>query len=887
MRLVRVYRWLLILYPRRFRDEFEEEMVAFFREQLSEATPHGPAAMCSACAKALVDLVSCALAERWEAEKRNKRRGGNEMLVGLRAEAKYAIRTLANRPAVSITAVGILALGLGAVTLVFSVLDAVVLRPLPYVEPDRIFTIWNRYEGSPTHSSPPDYVDRRRDQRTLERIAAVAPTSMNLSGEFEPRHVQVAQVTSEFFEVFGVASLGGAPIRFPDELGGDATHLAILDYGLWQSVFGGDGRTEGGEDRTIELNGARYQVLGALPPGFDFPRGTEVYIPLVFSPSQLGDDFRGNEYLLNVGRLARNASVEELTRDMDRIAANVLERVPERRSFLERNGWGARVVPLHEQLTENVRPGLVILAIAVVLVLLVSAANVANLLLASASARVPELALRSSLGASRYRLVGQLVVESSLLSLAGGVCGLTLSSLVLSALPSIVPEDVPRLEQASLDLRALVMTVLVALAVGIVSGLVPAWQAARGGLHGVLRAGSSAKGLRCLRSALVVAEVALALILMTGAGLLVRSFEKLTGLDPGFAPGGRTILRLRLPASQYPGAGERVAFQASLLERLREIPGVRSAAVSDRVPLDGSNWTGTFHPVGYESTPGEPTPGAELNLVSAGYFETLGIPLLTGRDFSETDTASTPRVVILDEWTARRFWPGGAVGQYINMNGPEQEPALREIVGVVGHVRSRTLDEAGRMQLYFASNQLGGARVGVTLHLEGSAGPVITGVRDEIARLAPGLPLYGVRTLEDMVSGSLAFREFQLALLSVFAGLALALAAVGLYGVLSYSVGRRRAEIGIRMAMGANRRGIAALVLREALALFAFGLMLGSLAALFLARLLESELYGILPTDAPTFLTVALVLMLVACLASWLPARRASRLDPVEALRAS
>ncbi|HXV61138.1 MAG TPA: ABC transporter permease [Vicinamibacteria bacterium] len=887
MSLVRIYRWLLSLYPRKFRDEFEDEMVAFFREQLSEATPRGRAAICSASAKALVDLVGCALAERWEATNRDKRRGGNEMLLGLSAEAKFAIRTLSNRPAVSITAVGILALGLGAVTLVFSVLDAVVLRPLPYVESDRIVTIWNTYDGSPSHSSPPDYVDRRRDHRTLERIAAVAPTSMNLSGEFEPRHVQVAQVTSDFFEVFGVTSLRGAPIRFPDELGGDATHLAILDYGLWQSVFGSGGLVEEVEDRTIELNGARYQVLGVLPPGFDFPRGTEVYIPLVFSPSQLGDDFRGNEYLLNVGRLARNASVDDLSRDMDRIAASVLERVPERRSFLERNGWGARVVPLHEQLIENVRPALVVLAIAVVLVLLVSGANVANLLLASASGRVPELALRSSLGASRSRLVGQLVVESSLLSLAGGVCGLALSSLALSALPSIVPGDVPRLEQASLDMRALVMTAVVTLLVGIVSGLVPAWQAAGGRLHGALRAGSSTKGLRRLRSALVVAEVALALILMTGAGLLVRSFEKLTGLDPGFDPRGRIALRLRLPASQFPEAAERIAFQASLLERLEAIPGVRSAALSDRVPLDGSGWTGTFYPEGHELAPGQPTPGAELNLVSAGYFETLGIPLLAGRDFAETDTASTPRVVILDESTARRFWPGGAVGQYINMNGPRQEPALREVVGVVGHVKSRTLDEAGRMQLYFASNQVGGARVGVTLHLDGSAGPVMTRVREEIARLAPGLPLYGVRTLEDMVSGSLAFREFQLALLSVFAGLALALAAVGLYGVLSYSVSRRRAEIGIRMAMGAHGRGIAALVLREAVALSTFGLMLGSFAALFLARLLESQLYGILPTDAPTFLTVALLLLLIACLAAWLPARRASRLDPVEALRSN
>lgn len=880
MTLKALYRRLLHLYPPGFRREFGDEMESFFAERIEDARSRGRFALGLACCKAFADLFASAIAEQWDTVPRRRRRKDNEMLNGIGADLRSALRAIAKRPALSVTAVLTLAVGLGAASIVFAVIDAVLLRRLPYVEPDRIVMIWNLYDGGESYSAPPDYIDRLEQATTLESLAAVAPTTMNLSGELEPRHVDVARVSARFFDVFGVEDARGGPIRFPDERGPEPKNLAVLAHGLWQNGYGGEPDIRG---QTLELNGELHEIVGVLPEPFDFPRGTQIYVPLGFDPDELGDDNRGNEYLQNVGRLREGVSVDRARAEMETIAASVLDRVPERRDFLVRNGWGASVVPLREHLTENVRPALVVLGFAVVLVLAVSAANVANMLLSSLLARGRELAVRSSLGASRARLVRQLVVESSLLSFTGAALALLVSSTVLGFVPLVVPQDVPRIEQTQLDLWVFGFTLFMAAVTGVLCGIVPAWQASSGRLHGALRAGASGGSSKGLRRFLVVSEVALALTLLAGAGLLVRSFEVLTGLDPGFTAEGRVALRLQLPSSQYPEAGERLAFQRALLDGLRAIPNVHSAAVSDRIPLDGSGWTGTFRPVGYEPAPGESTPGGEFNVVSADYFRTLGIPLLAGREFSEADTADTARVVIVDALTAERFWPYGAVGERIQMGrSPESQ---REIVGVVEHVKARSLDEPERMQVYFASNQVGGSRLGVTLHVDGAMENAVTLAREEVARLDPGLPVYAVQSLDDLVASSLAFRRFQLELLGAFALFTVFLASVGLYGALAYSVSVRQVEMGVRVAMGARASAIAALVLKEATILVAFGLVAGALVSLALSRFFENLVFGVEATDPVSFTGAVVLLVTIAIVAAWLPARRASRVDPVEALR--
>jgi putative ABC transport system permease protein len=880
------YRRLLVLYPADFRDLYEEEMAEFFHDRLAEASrDRGSRGALLAFARAMADLLASSFRERLASGAR-KRKGEKNVVDGITADLKAALRSMARRPALAAAGASTLALGIGAATLVFSVVDAVLLRPLPFEDPERLVLIWNRYDTSLTSSSPPDYMDRRNGSRLLSASAAIATGSMNLSGGVEPRNVEVSRVTSSFFEVLGITPSTG-PVSFPGELPSDEvedSRLVVLSPALWRSAFGSDPAILG---RLVRLNGEPYQIVGVMPEGMDFPRGTELYVPLVFTSEQLADNYRGNEFLLNVARLAPGASLTAVSAEMDGIAASVLTRVPERRGFLERNGWGARVVPLYEHLTGSVRPALVVLSFAVLLVLLATSANLSSMILANVSSRERDLAVRSSLGASRLRLLRQLVLESLLLAVLGTALGLTLSLLATRSLPLWVPSDVPRLENAALDGRALAFAVGVALVAGLVSGLVPAWQGSGGRNPGALRLGRTISGSSRLRSGLVVAEVALALLLSVGVGLLVRSFERITRVDPGFDPAGRLSMRITMPASQYPAPSDRIELAKRLLETIEALPGVRAAAGSDRLPLDGSSWTGTFHPEAYVEARGAPTPGGDMNLVSPGYLATLGIPLLGGRDFLPTDDLDSPGVVLVDERTANRFWPQGAVGKRISLGRPER-PDYREIVGVVGHVKMSALDEEGRFQVYFPIAQTGWSRrLRFTIRTDGNPEILMASLRREIAGVAPELPLHSVRTLDDLVAASLSFRKFNLGVLGAFAFLALSLAAVGLYGVLSFSVGRRTAEIGIRMALGARATSVFGLVLREGFALVGLGCALGAAASLALSRFLAGLLFQVEPTDLATFAAVTAGLLAVSALAAWLPARRAAALDPVNALRAS
>ena len=801
------------------------------------------------------------------------------MFESLKSDFRSAFSTLRHRPGVAAAVVLTLSLGIAANTAVFSVVDAVLLRPLPYPEPERIVTLWNRYGATRTASSPPDYMDRRRESRLLEFSAAWTSRSANLAVEGEARRVETTRVTSDFFRVLGVDPFTG-PVALPEETSGGLDRVAILSFGLWRGAFGGDDML----GRTIRLDGESYLVTGVMPPGFDFPARTEIFLPLVFTPEQLADGFRGNEYLFEVARMKPEVALTELSREMAAIAASVLERVPKRREFLERNNFGADVVTLRDHLVGESRPALTMLAAAVFLVLLVTGANVAHILLASGSSRFHELVLRSSLGATSRRLFSQLVAESVLLSMTGGALGLALSFVLVGAAPRLLARELPGASEIALDGRAVAFTFVVALAMGVLCGLAPARTASGAAFRSSLRssASSSTGRARRLRSALVVSQVALALVVMIAAGLLVRSYERLSSRDPGFETAGRLGFGLDFPRSLYPEPEARAALARDLLERLRAIPGARSVAASARTPLGGNPWTGTFRPEGFDLASGVPVPGAEFNVVSPDFLRSLGIPLLRGRDFSSADdTGSTP-VVLVDRWTEERFWPEGAVGRRIEV-GDE----LYEVVGVVGHVHYESLDEPGRFQLYFPALQRYWWRhLDFTLEAESDAAVLIPYARAEVARLAPDLALQSIRPLDTLVADSLAFRELQAALVGAFGLVVLALAAVGIYGVLSYSVSQRRMEVGLRMALGATRKTILGLVLKEGLILSALGVALGWTGALAASRFFSGLLFEIEPTDTTSYLAVTAALSAVSLAAALVPALRASRTDPWSSLRA-
>lgn len=886
----RCYRFLLRLYPRSFRELFADEMVELLRDSLRAARRRsGVRGAVAIWSRAFVDLIISAATVRVEGRPcaqehepalpySSRRQDG--MITTIYQDFVDALRTLRRRPGPTLAIIATLALAIGANSSLFSVVDTVLLQPLPFTQPERLVMLWNRYGTQRTALSPPDYVDRRDQSELLVSVAAIRPdVALNLAGT-DSRQVRASRVTSAYFDVLGVRPLIGHA-AFAHEESGEVVDVAVLSHGLWQRSFGGDPGVIG---RDIELHGQKHTVLAVMGPDFNYPRGSEVWLPLTFTPQQLDDTFRGNEYLGMIGRIKDGVTLEQVRAEMDAIAARVIERVPERASYLANNGWGAVTVPLDDELVGRARPALWTLFGAVVLLLLIACVNVANVLLASTAERTRELALRSSLGASRGRLVRQLLTESLVLALAGCSGGLGLAFLSLRYFPAWIPHDIPRLEQVSLDLRVVAFTAVLAIASSLIFGTLPAWQGSAVRLRDFLQASVGRRGGRRLRGALVVVETALALVLLIGAGLLLRSFDALTKVDPGFASDQRLTFRLTLPASAYPEPQDRLAFQQGFLAQLRALPGLRAAAASSRVPLDGQPHTGTFHVVGHVPAPGEKTPGGEQNQVSPDFFRTLGIPLLAGRELIEAD-ATGPGVAIVDAWAADRFWPdGNALGQRIYFSSPERD---YEIVGVVGHVKQMSLDEEGRMQVYLPSNKFPLTDLTFTVHSEGSEPERLIGlIRHALGELAPDLPLFAVRTSDRLVAETVALPRFNLLVLGAFSLVAILLAALGLYGVLTRSVSLRTSELGLRMALGASTGAILRQVIREGLMLAGAGLVIGMAGAIAATRLMASLLYGVEPDDPTTFAVISLVLAGVALLATYLPARRAAHLDPVEALRA-
>ncbi len=798
-------------------------------------------------------------------------------------DVRYGLRMLRKNPGFTAVAVLTLALGIGANTAIFSVVNAVLLRPLPFHDPDRLVLIWNEYKGSPSSNSVPDYFDRRRQSETLEEIAAVNLVDFNLTGYGEPDRIPGSLVTASFFPLMGVDPDIGR-VFAPEEDQPDQNRVVVLSHGAWQRRFGGDPQIVG---RTIQLNGQAHTVIGVMPASFRLPlTDIEVWKPIAFASPQMSDDNRGHEYLDVVGRIRSGYTLEQVEAEMDTIAARVIETVPSRRNYLINAQWSAAVVPFHEQFVGDVRPALLVLLGGVGLVLLIACANVANLLLARGAFRRNEIAIRQSLGASPARIVRQLLAESLLLAALGGLGGLIIAHLGLRVLLVLSPANIPLLHTTAIDGWVLGFSALLALITGVVFGSVPALQAARVPLLGSLKQGGrggNGSGPHRTRSVLLVAETALTLMLLVGAGLLLRSFQSLVKDNPGFQTSDRLTFSITLPTSVYPEPYQRQALIREFLQRVAALPGVKAAGASHLLPFGGRNDTSTFHVENHLLAPGESPPGAAYRIITPGYLRSIGIPILQGRTFEESDTDEAALRVVVNKELARRRWPDqDPIGRRLSF-GPEGP--WREVIGVIGTVRNVGLDAQVDEQIYTPYTRFTPSTMSFVIHLEAAAVDLTRAIRSTLQALDPALPIYDIKSMDQRVGESVAPQQYSMLLLLLFAMVGLVLAGVGVYGVTAYAVSRRTHEIGIRMALGAQPRDILKLVVGQGMVLTLVGVGIGLMGAFVLTRFLESLLFGVTPTDPATFAAVSLLLVGVALLACYLPAHRATKVDPMVALR--
>ncbi len=807
---------------------------------------------------------------------------GVRMINELGQDIRYGLRQLRRNPGFTVVAVLTLALGIGANTAIFSMVRTILISPLPYRNPDRLLTIWNEYNGKPTLNSPPDYLDRRSQGRTLEAIAALRFANLNLAGNGPAQRLRAARVTASFFAVMGIRPEAGRTFTAREDAPGKGD-VAVLSHGCWQRRFGANPGLLG---TAIRLNGKPYTVLGVMPPDFSalFPR-TELWIPIAFTPQETADSFRGNEYLTVLARRKPQFTLAQVRAEMKTIAARVPQRFPERRDFLLSANWSAAVVPLREHYVGNVRPALLVLFTAVMLVLLIACVNVANLLLARASGREKEMALRSALGAGRGRVVRQLLVESVLLSGLGGAAGLLLARWGVGLARRFGPGTVPLLHRVHVDIPTVLFLVALSVLVGILFGLAPVFRLAPVHLRQSFKERSGRpgrKGHRRVGGALVALEIALSLILLAGAGLLIQSLHRLLQVDPGFQSAHRLTFGLSLPRTAYTTDAQRTALFREALRRLQALPGITAAGAVQSLPFAGDNETSTVRVEGRPVPQGQAPPSAEYRIVTPGYRRAMEIPLLSGRDFSRQDTADSRPVALVDAMAAKHFWPSqNPIGKRFSFGGD----SWREVVGVVGTVRNVGLDVVPHDQVYlpYAQHPL------PNMHfvLQTSTPPLQSAraVRETVSSLDRDLPVYDVRSMDQVLEASLSQRQSGVTALMAFALAALLLAAIGIYGVMAYSVNQRTHEIGIRMALGAEKRDVLKMVIGQGLKLALMGVAIGIAGALALTRFLASLLYGVKPTDPLTFIAVSLILVAVALLACYIPARRASRIDPMVALR--
>ena len=803
-------------------------------------------------------------------------------------DIRYALRALGRQPLFTLVAVLTLTLGIGANTAIFSLLYQVLLRPLPYPDADRLVFVWNMYPlmGLPQASvSIPDYIDRKTQAPAIEDATLFTSGRANLADGGQPEQVRALRVTPSFFTTLQRQPFLGRGFT-EDEARPDADKFVILSYGLWQSRYGGDRRLVG---RDIRMNGEAYRVVGVMPGDFRLMNDVGVFLPFSFTPQQMSDQARGNEFSQMIARLKSGATIEQLNGQMKIIVDRNLERLPQRQAFARTSGFGGFAVAIRQQLVGDARAPLYALQGVVLAVLLIACANVANLLLMRATGRNRELAIRTTLGAGHWRLVRQMITEGLVLSLFGAIGGLALGLIGVRTLIALSARQLPGVADASLHPPVLLFTVLLAVLTGVVFGLVPAVSVIRGNTSSLLKEdatrGSASRTTRLVRSSLVVVETALALMLLVGAGLLIKSFARLQEVDPGFSPERVLTTQITLPPSRYADAAARRAFWLRLLEKAKGIPGVTAAGVTSNVPFNGNVSSGSYSIVGYTPGPSEAAPHGRQEVAGGDYFRAMQIPVLQGRTFNDGDTADSPRVVVIDQYLVNRYFANrNPLGQEIQRGqGPQ---GRYTVIGVVGTINSIDLAQpVTKERLYYAIAQQPQPSMALVLKSAMEPSQLVSQVRAVVQSLDPEQPLADVRTMDEWVNRSLEGRRTPMMLFVLFGIVALLLSAIGIYGVLAFNVAQRVREFGIRQALGASSQAILTLVFKQGLATAGVGLAIGLAASYGLSRYLETLLFGVNARDWMVFSIVTVVLLVVAALACYIPARRATRIDPMEALR--
>jgi putative ABC transport system permease protein len=802
----------------------------------------------------------------------------------LTRDLRYAARMLAANPGYTATALCTLVIGIGASTAIFSVVNAVLLQPLPYPDPQQIAGVSGvSSRGSLTPLAEGTFLDYRDRTRAFESIATFTPAGFTFTNVPNPERIRGARVGATFFDVLRVRPMLGRTFQPGEDTDGRDTTV-VLGYGIWQRRFGSNPAIVG---QTISLNTKPYTVVGVLPPDFDF--SVPGFRPAnLWTTTTLHRDSTAGNYLHAIARLKPGMTIAQGQVDLDAMDRELAREHPDTRA-----GVGSRLIPLHDQVVGDVRAVLWILFAAVGFVLLIACANVANLQLARASVRQKELVIRVALGASRARIVRQLLTESLLLALIGGGLGILVASWGISLLIGLAPSGLPRWHAFQIDTVVLAYALGASLLTGVLFGLAPALTSSSPRLSETLKEGgrtsAESTGGHRFRSGLMIAEVALSVVLLTGAGLLIRSFIALLDVNPGFDTSHVFMLPTSLPAYAYPDAGRQAAFYHQAIDAARNVPGVEVAGAIDDLPLTNDSDASEIAVAGRPPLGLNQLPVAQVRSVSPDYFRTMAIPLLGGRTFTGQDIATTPGVVLLNQSAARRLFPSeDPIGQRLTLGAATATSQWLTIVGIVGDVRDLGLHKQAEMEVYQPYPQSTLPYMTLVVRTTGAAskpGALVATMRDAIHQLDPSLPLFEGQSMDSVLASSLAQRRFNMLLLGLLAGIALALAGVGIYGVIAYGVLRRRREIGVRMALGAQRRDVLTMVLGQSLTLTAIGIGVGGVAALSLTRFLSSLLYSIRPGDPVTFAGVAIVLASVALLASYLPARRAMRVDPTVALR--
>jgi putative ABC transport system permease protein len=869
-------------------------MRATFDQLSAEAAGRGPRALIALLAAEIIDLTrttrtaqkvaqgfSPAASDDRSPEGLRHTLPRTERMTSLLQDLRYAARLLRRQPGFALVAIVTLALGIGANTAVFTVINGVLLRPLPYADPDRLVTLLNGRNGRLSAAfSPPNYLDITTQSGVFADSAAFQPTTANLTGHGDPRRLEGADVTSTFFQVLGVTPRLGRAFVEADHANNAA--VVIISDGLWRQL----GASTDIVDRVITLDGMPFTVIGVTPPAMAIPRNAVYWRPLVFAPSNIAPQARGAQYIFVVGRLRADIDLAAANSAMATVANRLAVDFPR-----TNQGRAMTAVLMQERMVSGIRPALRVLLGAVMVVLLIACVNVANLLLARAYGRTREVAVRAALGAGRRRLIQQFLAESLVLGVGGGLAGLGVAFWATRALVALGPSSVPRLVEVTLDWRVLAFTMGTALATSVVFGLVPAMASAgRGATRSISSAGRGTVGPggTRLRKILVTAEFALAVVLLAGAGLLLRSYQRISAVDPGFSPDRVLTFNVALPSMKYESNDAVSRFMADYVDRLAHSPGVESASAVFGLPLaDDFSASSSFTRPGETDTASSPSLG--MRVITPDYFRTLRIPLRSGRLFDARDDAVGPEVVVINEEAARRYWPGvNPIGQQLHLGVrlvSKVRSGQKTIVGVVGDVKFGALDAATPPEVYLPHAQHPVSDLTIAVRSSGDPLSLVPTARISLAAIDRELPMADIRTMNDLVGRSIAERRFVMLLIGAFATLAVLLAAIGIYGVLAYLVTQRVQEIGVRLAIGASPADVVRLFVREGAMLTVIGLACGLAGALAAAQALNSLLFGVRATDPSTFAGVTVALAIVAFVASYVPARRAARVDPMTALR--